>query len=569
MKSFLLTLVLLLLSPLTVRAQVNNGPVYPNTGSSPTGASAFLPYGTDTGTANAYKVTPSPAVTLTPLAPTFSNGAFPGGPTSGASASRTQVSQLAKNNITIISVATTGLSSPPTFSVSDNNENPTYLPLTPVCGSATSGAYGQFLYAVVPSASGGANVTYTATASAGSVTAMSVLEYSNISLANLKDNSGCLDQASGSGTTSIPGFAATNGDLVVGFAISSGGTVSAGAGFNDRSGATANGQSVRTEDQILSGSTATVSFSLTGGSSLLMGVAIKPLQAGAYGQSFTFKAANANTGTSTMDAGGGPVPLLAFDGHTGTPQYTTLQSGAIQAGTIYQATSDGLEWVLASSNAAAVAQGGQLDLRQNYIIPAQSLWLMLPPSAGSLGQVRYGFNIICPPVTPSNGCGAGKTLNFGWDYDGVAIIGNPNTFIGFLSSSEQFGNSQVFGNQSAENYAFNSGSAAGPLFTSVTAPTIASGFNTTGFSVSAQNGTLDFHITVGTGTATSTGVITLPAATVGWDCFATNRTHPGNFIAQSNAADSTTSATLTNFGTTFAATNWTNSDVIQVSCYGH
>jgi hypothetical protein len=70
-------------------------------------------------------------------------------------------------------------------------------------------------------------------------------------------------------------------------------------------------------------------------------------------------------------------------------------------------------------------------------------------------------------------------------------------------------------------------------------------------------------ITVGTGTGTSTGAIGLPTATTGWTCWLTNQTRADQ-IQQTGST--TASATFTNFGTTFVATNWTNSDVLRGGC---
>ena len=97
-----------------------------------------------------------------------------------------------------------------------------------------------------------------------------------------------------------------------------------------------------------------------------------------------------------------------------------------------------------------------------------------------------------------------------------------------------------------------------------TAPTILTHFNTSGDSITQPNGTAAFEITEGTGTGTSTGAVTLPTATNGWNCFATNKNRAALIL---ETGDTTTSATFTNFGTTFAATNWTNSDVLYVSCF--
>jgi hypothetical protein len=102
------------------------------------------------------------------------------------------------------------------------------------------------------------------------------------------------------------------------------------------------------------------------------------------------------------------------------------------------------------------------------------------------------------------------------------------------------------------------------LLCSSTSPTISFGFNVG--SISLANGTCSFSVTVGTGTAGSTGVLNLPAATGnGWTCTAQNLTRI-DFIQQTGVG--VTSATLTNLGTTFTATNWTNGDQLLVNCFG-
>jgi len=94
-------------------------------------------------------------------------------------------------------------------------------------------------------------------------------------------------------------------------------------------------------------------------------------------------------------------------------------------------------------------------------------------------------------------------------------------------------------------------------------PTISSGFNAGTIGASC-NGPSSCNVNVGVGTAGSTGVIGLPTSTAGWNCFASNQTRADVVLMTAN---STNSATFTNFGTTFAATNWTNSDNIIFSCF--
>src|SRR5208283_4727707 len=100
-----------------------------------------------------------------------------------------------------------------------------------------------------------------------------------------------------------------------------------------------------------------------------------------------------------------------------------------------------------------------------------------------------------------------------------------------------------------------------------TAPTITSGFNTSGQSISASNGTAAFNVTIGTGAAQNTGVLAMPTATTGWTCFA-NNLNRADLIQQT--ATGTASVTLTNYGLTIGTpVNWTNSDVIHVSCFAY
>lgn len=101
--------------------------------------------------------------------------------------------------------------------------------------------------------------------------------------------------------------------------------------------------------------------------------------------------------------------------------------------------------------------------------------------------------------------------------------------------------------------------AGGGIWISNTAPTISSGFGTSP-SIVANNGTAAFTLNVGTGGTATTGVIGLPASNTGWNCFATDR---NSNIVTRETATTTNSATLT------AASAWTASDILQVSCFGY
>lgn len=104
------------------------------------------------------------------------------------------------------------------------------------------------------------------------------------------------------------------------------------------------------------------------------------------------------------------------------------------------------------------------------------------------------------------------------------------------------------------------------LLISNTAPTISSGFGT-GPSVTANNGTAAFRINVGTSN-TGNGVIALPTAATGWNCYATDITHTSAAVSQTKTTGSTTAtATLQNYTDLSATGAWVDSDILAVSCF--
>lgn len=110
-------------------------------------------------------------------------------------------------------------------------------------------------------------------------------------------------------------------------------------------------------------------------------------------------------------------------------------------------------------------------------------------------------------------------------------------------------------------------STTGHMLESNTAPTISAHFNTSGDSISANNGTAAFTVTVGSGVAGSTGAVGLPTAATGWICNASNRNR-GAYIQQTGSTAAT--ATFTNYGTTVGTpVNWSNGDVLAVSCFAY
>lgn len=104
-----------------------------------------------------------------------------------------------------------------------------------------------------------------------------------------------------------------------------------------------------------------------------------------------------------------------------------------------------------------------------------------------------------------------------------------------------------------------------------TAPTISSGFGSSP-SIVASNGTAAFTINVGTGGSATSGVVGLPTATTGWNCFANDITAAAAHVAYNTrqTASSTTTATLENQTTsTGAAIAWGASDILRVNCVAY
>lgn len=106
------------------------------------------------------------------------------------------------------------------------------------------------------------------------------------------------------------------------------------------------------------------------------------------------------------------------------------------------------------------------------------------------------------------------------------------------------------------------------LLLNATAPTISSGFGTSP-SIVGANGTAAFTINVGTGGAASSGVIGFPTAATGWVVHCDDITNPttAGGIMVKQTASSTTTATITGYNATPAATAWTASDILHCMAF--
>jgi hypothetical protein len=116
------------------------------------------------------------------------------------------------------------------------------------------------------------------------------------------------------------------------------------------------------------------------------------------------------------------------------------------------------------------------------------------------------------------------------------------------------------------------GSSAGHVFFSSTAPSVAAaGCGGSGASITSNNGTAAFKINVGTSN-TGTCTITLPTAGTDWVCFADDITTTSTsvFITKivPTSGHLTTEVTLQNYTDAAATGDWTDSDILEVSCHG-
>ena len=107
------------------------------------------------------------------------------------------------------------------------------------------------------------------------------------------------------------------------------------------------------------------------------------------------------------------------------------------------------------------------------------------------------------------------------------------------------------------------------MLISPAAPTISSGFGTSP-SIVKNNGAAAFTVNVGTGGTATSGVIGLPTAANGWNCFCNDlTTFTGAVFLCRQTATSAASATIGNFNSSAAAAPWGSGDVVRVSCFAY
>jgi hypothetical protein len=196
---------------------------------------------------------------------------------------------------------------------------------------------------------------------------------------------------------------------------------------------------------------------------------------------------------------------------------------------------------------------------------------------GNTAAAAFTMSNLIGVMANANIKGAGSTVtsNFGF-YAVDQTVGTNN--YGYLSAVTPGANKWGFYNSGFANNSFGTGTtyigsinnaANSSLLYSTTAPTVSSGFGASP-SVSANNGTAAFRVNVGTGGTAVSGVVGLPTATTGWNCFAQDVTTFSTTVFVTRVtASTTTTVTIGNFNTSAAAAAWAASDVIELSCFAY
>jgi len=161
---------------------------------------------------------------------------------------------------------------------------------------------------------------------------------------------------------------------------------------------------------------------------------------------------------------------------------------------------------------------------------------------------------------------AAHNLFIGYQDGTISDVNSLNTFIPLGSASSQpdaiLQSAKVIG-------AIQVGSTSlTNLWESSAVPTIAgAGCGGSAASIPVNNGTAAFKINVGTAPG-SACTVTMPTATTGWSCSATDITTNSTsvFLQKQTGAESTTSVIITNFSDVAAATAFVANDIVKVAC---
>lgn len=170
-------------------------------------------------------------------------------------------------------------------------------------------------------------------------------------------------------------------------------------------------------------------------------------------------------------------------------------------------------------------------------------------------QVCLGSNTQPNAAADTNECVIG--FNFSGAGSNTCTVGNASVTDVYLGSSTP--------NAVAHAKGYD---VVNTVLVSATAPTIAgAGCGGSAASITASNGTAAFKIGVGTA-PTSACTITMPAATTGWNCWASDITTQSTTVSmqRQTGAESTTSVIITNFSDVTAPASFVANDVLKVGC---
>lgn len=285
------------------------------------------------------------------------------------------------------------------------------------------------------------------------------------------------------------------------------------------------------------------------------------------------KASPAFTGQVTIPSGTFSAPGIGFSVEPGTGMYWPGASN--------------LELVVSQNRVLALSQNAGVTLYSGLSFRFASSGTTANLAIGPLASanLRLGFPANATPVaniltigeasipgTSSNTGGGNGTIECGLGTG----TGTPCSLIfrtpvavgsgtGVQTQTTQFTLSSAGGlfTVPVNSTSYRLGAASGSLMISSTAPTIASACGTSP-SVSGNNGTAAFTITIGSGGTDQTCVITMPAAAAGWAADATDVTSNSTRVV-SQTASSTTSITLQSYSrTTGLGAAFGAADVIAV-----
>lgn len=257
----------------------------------------------------------------------------------------------------------------------------------------------------------------------------------------------------------------------------------------------------------------------------------------------------------------------AFGSDGGATNGLNLSSKAITATTLAQGTSGTATLTFDSSTIPAASPGAWISDGGEAFIPASTTISSVSTTAGvttiTMSANQTGNVALGQTITITQAFDTGELLSGKFNVAARSVTtqyGLEETLQNGLALGSPTGGPKGVGTLNLTGIYSN-----GRLYISSTAPTINAHFNTSGDSISAAS-TAAFQITVGSGTAGSTGSLTMPTATTGWSCSVTDVTTPASHNVVQTAS-STTGVTVTDYSRTAGtAQNMVNGDKLNFVC---